>query len=73
MDDYKIETIITALMAGIGMLWHQLLKQIGINRTDQKEFSAILSKNIEAIIKSNELMKDIKELLKDEQDKQKLN
>ena len=43
MEEYKIETIIGGLIAGVGVLWHQLIKQIGINRSDQKEFSKCIS------------------------------
>ena len=67
MEEYKIETIIGGLIAGVGVLWHQLIKQIGINRSDQKEFSKLLARNLEVIAECNELMRDLKDTLKHEQ------
>lgn len=66
--EYKIETIIVSLLAGFGVLWHQLIKQVGINRTDQKEFSKLMSRNIEVMVESNGLMRDNKELMSDIKD-----
>lgn len=69
MEEYKIETIFAALIGGIGILWHQLIKQIGINRADQKEFSSMMVRNIEALAEFNLLMDDLRKLIKDGQDK----
>tara|TARA_R110000737_G_scaffold276335_1_gene283201 strand:- start:285 stop:494 length:210 start_codon:yes stop_codon:yes gene_type:complete len=69
MDQYKIETIIAALLGGIAILWHQLVKQIGINRDDQKEFSKLVARNLEVLAETNELMRDIKDIIRYEQKK----
>jgi hypothetical protein len=69
MDQYKIETIIAALSGGIAVLWHQLLKQIRINRDDQKEFSKLVARNLEVLAETNELMRDIKDIIRYEQKK----
>ena len=68
MEDYKSETIITALIGGVGVLWHQLIKQFGVNRSDQKEFTSLLHSTIEVVSASNELMIDLKEIIKDLKD-----
>ncbi len=74
--EYKIETIIVSLLAGLGVLWHQLIKQVGINRTDQKAFSEALKGTVEVIAENNELMRantelmgDLKQLIRDGQAK----
>ena len=69
MEQYKIETIIAALIGGIGVLWHQLTKQVALNRTDQKEFSKALSEAVEVIAENNEIIREMKEFLKHERNK----
>lgn len=69
MEDYKFETIGTALVGGVGVLWHQLIRQIGINRGDQKEFTKLLSRNMEVLAETNELMRDIKDIIRHEREK----
>ena len=63
MEEYKIETIIAALLGGLAILWHQLIKQFGINRTDQKAFSEALKGTVEVIAENNELMRANTELM----------
>lgn len=69
MDEYKIETIFTALIAGITILWRQLNKQVSINRDDQKEFLKSVHRTIEVVSECNELMRDLRDILKDGQKK----
>ena len=66
MEDYKIETIFAALIGGIGILWHQLITQVASNRSDQKEFSESLQETIKVMSECNELMRDLRDLIKDE-------
>ena len=70
--EYKIETIIASLIGSVGVLWYQLIKQVGINRTDQKAFSEALKGTVQVIAENNELMRantelmrDLKELIRD--------
>ena len=58
MEDYKIETIFAALLGGVGILWHHLLKQVSIYREDQKDFSNTLKGAITVIAESNELTRE---------------
>jgi hypothetical protein len=69
MDNYKIETIIATLICGIGVLWHQLIKQVNINRTDQKEFSKVLERATGLISECTEVIRDFKEDQKHERNK----
>ena len=66
MEGYKIETIFAALLGGIGILWHQLLKQVSVNRSDQKEFSESLQRTVEVMSECNELMRDLREIINNE-------
>tara|TARA_R110000787_G_scaffold7178_3_gene24701 strand:+ start:1314 stop:1535 length:222 start_codon:yes stop_codon:yes gene_type:complete len=69
VDEYKIGTIFTALIGGVGVLWHQLIKQVSLNRSDQKEFTKLLSRNMEVLAETNELMRDIKDIIRHERNK----
>ena len=66
MEEYKIETILASLLGGIGILWHQLIKQVSSNRADQKEFSKSIQEAIKAMSEFNELARDLRDLIKDE-------
>ncbi len=70
MEEYKIGTIMTGLIAAIGVLWHQLLKQININRDDQKEYSEGIIKTIGVIAENTEERKETNRRLKNIEEKQ---
>lgn len=66
MEEYKMETIFAALLGGVGILWHQLIKQVSVNRSDQKEFSESLQRTVEVMSECNELMRDLREIINNE-------
>lgn len=67
MEEYKIETIIAGLLGGLAILWHQLIKQFGINRADQKEFSALMSRNMEIVSRCEKTLERMEKRLDNEQ------
>lgn len=69
MVDYTVETVLTALVGGVGILWHQLIRQISINRTDQKQFSEALKSAVAVIAENNEIIRDMKDFIKHEREK----
>ena len=66
MEEYKMETIFAALLGGVGILWHQLIRQVSVNRSDQKEFSESLQRTVEVMSECNELMRDLRNIINNE-------